>query len=126
MKNLKNLINTEKSHEITDDMDAQSACSKFEEIYLRHYSDAYPLKSNRIRRKNERLNPKPWILIWLENACDRRQNAYHVFVKTPSPENKVNYDKLNKFCDKHIELAKIKYRNHILKGTSMTLKNNGR
>ena len=105
-----NLINTEKWHEITDDMDAQSAYNKFEEIYLRHYNDAYPLKSNRIRRNNERLNPKPWILPWLENACARRQNAYHVFVKTPSPENKANYDKLNKFCDKHIELAKIKYR----------------
>ena len=105
-----NLIKTENWQEITDDMGAQSAYDKFEEIYLKHYDHAYPLKCNRIRRKNERLNPKPWILPWLEDACARRQNAYHFFVKTPSIENKAKYDKLNQFCEKHIESAKIKYR----------------
>ena len=104
------LINEENFDEITEEMDAQTAYNKFEEIYLKHYNDAYPLKSNNVRRKNERANPKPWILPWLEDACARKQKAYHEFVKTPIPENKAKYDKLNLFCDKHIEIAKTKYR----------------
>ncbi len=106
----KNLIHTEDWMDIEADMDAQTAYNKFEEIYLKHYNDAYPLKCNRVRRKNERLNPKPWILPWLEDACARRQKVYHDFVKTPSPENKAEYDKLKLFCDKHTDLAKSNYR----------------
>ena len=44
-------------NEITDDFDAQTAYDNFEEIYLKHYNEAYPLKSKRTRRKNERQNP---------------------------------------------------------------------
>ena len=106
----KNLITDETWSEISDEMDAQTAFTKFEDIYLKHYNAAYPPKSQRIRRKNERVNPKPWILPWLETACARKQAAYHKFIKTPSPENKAEYDKLNSFCEKHIILAKAKYR----------------
>ena len=106
----KNSINAETWHEISADMNAQTAYNKFEEIYLKHYNDAYPLKCNKVRRNNERANPKPWILPWLENACARKQNAYHLFVKTPTPENKAKYEKLNSFCEKHVDLAKTKYR----------------
>ena len=116
------LIEDENWAEITDDMDAQTAYDKFEEIYTGHYNTAYPLKSVRIRRKNERLDPKPWILPWLEEACARRQTVYHEFVKTPTPENKAIYDKMNKFCDKHIDLAKAKYRKAYLE----KYKNNSR
>ena len=70
-QNFKHLIENENWEEITEDMDAQTSHSKFEEIYLKHYETAYPLKSNHIRRKNERKNPKPWILPWLEDACSR-------------------------------------------------------
>ena len=94
----KQLINDESWDEITDNMDAQSAFNKLEEIYTKHYNTAFPLKSNRVRRKNERQDPKPWILPWLEDACARKQDAYHKFVKTPTPENKAKYEKLNIFC----------------------------
>ena len=106
----KNLINDEPWSEISDDMDAQTAFDNFDAIYLRHYNSAYPLNSNRSRRKNERLNSKPWILPWLEGAISRKQNAYHAFVKDPCPENKSRYDKLKLFCGKHIDIAKQKYR----------------
>ena len=45
----KNLIDTETWSEISDDMDAQTASDKFEEIYMRHYNLAYPLKSDHTR-----------------------------------------------------------------------------
>ena len=69
------LINGENWEEICADMNAQSQYEKFDEIYMRHYNNAYPLNHDkRTRRKNERKNPKPWILPWLENACARKKN----------------------------------------------------
>ena len=91
-------------------MNAQESYDKLNEIYMSHYDTAYPLKSNRIRRNHERKDPKPWILPWLEDACARKNKLYHEFVKKPSPENKTKYNKLNEFCKKHINIAKIKYR----------------
>ena len=104
----KELINAE-TWEVPQELDAQSAYDEFQEIYSRHYNKAYPLKSERVRRKHERQNPKPWILPWLEDACARKNNLYHEFVKEPSPENKAKYDKLNEFCEKHVDIAKAKY-----------------
>ena len=78
---------------------------------MRHYNNAYPLNHDkRTRRKNERKNPKPWILPWLENDCARKNNLYHKFVHAPTAENKTKYDKMNEFCDKHIDIAKLRYR----------------
>ena len=79
------------------------------EIYTKHYDTAYPLKNDRNRRKNERLNPKPWILPWLENACARKQDLYHKSVKYPTLENIAAYKKMDKFCAKHKKIAKDRY-----------------
>ena len=103
------LINSENWNNIADDMDAQTKYDKFSETYMKHYDMAYPLKSTRTRRKYERAQPKPWILPWLEEACARKQDHYHNFVKDPSPENKALYDKWNDFCSIHIDKAKTKY-----------------
>ena len=103
------LIDDETWDEIEDDMDAQTQYDTFSDIYMKHYNEAYPLKSQRVRRKNERLNPKPWILPWLEEACARKQAFYHLFVKDPTPEKKKLYDKWNNFCIIHCEKARIKY-----------------
>ena len=45
-----------------DGLDAQGQFDKFCDIYTNHYNTAYPLKSQYTRRKNERVDPKPWIL----------------------------------------------------------------
>ena len=34
----------------------------------KNYNMAYPLRNNNHRRKTECVNPKPWILPWLEDA----------------------------------------------------------
>ena len=49
-------------------------------------------------------------MLWLETACAHQQDAYHKFVKTPTPENKAKYGKLIVFCKKHTDIAKINYR----------------
>ena len=82
---------------------------KFYETYTKHYNTAYPPKSQHKRRNNERKNPKPWILPWLEDACARKNKLYHSFVKEPTTANKVKYKKMNDFCKKHIDKAKAKY-----------------
>jgi len=82
---------------------------KFEETYKKHYDYAYPLKRPAKRRKNERRDPKPWILPWLEDACARRQHLFHKKIKEPSLINIAAYNKIDKFCNKQIDLAKKKY-----------------
>ena len=105
------LINNETWEDIHDEMNAQTQYDRFNEIYTRHYNTAYPLKTaQRVRRKNERKNSKPWILPWLEDACARKKNLYHEFILAPTVENKAKYDKMNEFCAKHVDLAKAKYR----------------
>ena len=94
---------------LLDDLDTQSSYSKFNEIYTKHYNTAYTLRSEHVRSRYERKNPKPWILPWLEIACARKNDLFHKFVNEPSPENKARYDKKNEFCAKHIGIAKIKY-----------------
>ena len=61
---------------------------------MNHYNAAFSLKSERIRRRKERLNPKLWILPWLEDACDRKKN--------------VTYKKMKTFVEKHTSIAKAK------------------
>ena len=92
---------------IDDDVDLQY--NKFCEVYSKHYDEAYPKKKNRTRRKNERANPKPWILPWLEDACARKQDLFFESVVRPTEANIKAYKKLNKFCKKHKDIAKNKY-----------------
>ena len=88
---------------------ADNKYNKFVEIYTKHYDTAYPLISRRVRRKNERVLPKPWITEWLEDACNRKNLLYYEFVENPNEQNKTKYDKMCKFCEKHIAIAKKKY-----------------
>ena len=125
-QNFKHLIDNENWEEITEDMDAQTAHDKFEEIYLKHYDKAYPLKSNHIRRKHERKNSKPWILPWLEDACSRKNLLFHTYVKKPSPENKAKYEKLKEFCAKHVKIAKAKYHKSFLKNIRTIQESSGK
>ena len=88
---------------------AEARYDKFNDIYSKHYDTAYPLNTKRVRRKHERVHPKPWITPWLEDACHRKNLLYKTYIKTNSIQNKTTYDKMNKFCTKHIDKAKKKY-----------------
>ena len=102
------LINAE-AWDIPEGLNAEQQYDKFLEIYMQHYNAAFPLKSERVRRKKERLDPKPWILPWLEEACDRKNRLYFIFVQDPTTENDVKYKKMKAFVEKHISKAKAKY-----------------
>jgi hypothetical protein len=103
------LISEETWAETESETDSQLKFDKFIDTYTKHYDSAFPLETNQSRRKNERQNPKPWILPWLEDACARKNRFYHEFVKNPTEVNKIKYKKMKKFVDKHILKAKNKY-----------------
>ena len=100
---------TDEIWDIPDGLDAQAQYDSLIEIYTKHYNTAYPLNTKRIRRKNERVLPKPWILPWLEDACDRKNRLYFSFIKDPNIANKTKYIKMKKFVEKHIKRAKSEY-----------------
>ena len=104
----KDLIQGE-TWEILEELDAEEQYDKFTEIYNKHYDTAYPLNTKRVRRKHERVNPKPWVLEWLEGACARKNELYRDWVNEPTSHKRATYDKLNAFCEKHVKLAKNKY-----------------
>ena len=105
----KELIHGETWDNVINTHDAQSQYDTFCETYTTHYNTAYPLKSQHKRRKHERANPQPWILPWLEDACARKNNMYHTFVKHPTSKNRKAYIKMKKFVEKHKEKAKKHY-----------------
>ena len=103
------LISEETWPEVESETDAQTKFDKFIHTYNTHYDTAFPLETNSARRKNERRNPKPWILPWLEDACARKNRLYHEFVNDPTEKNKIKYKKIKFFVDKHVTKAKNKY-----------------
>ncbi len=107
LANFKALIEEQSWEDVLNEPDTQLKYSKFIKIYADLYSAAFPKTT--ARRKGQRKNPKPWILPWLEKACDRKNLLYFVFVKEPSAENKTTYEKMKSFVEKHIKLAKSKY-----------------
>lgn len=91
---------------------ADKKYSAFEMKYREIYEKSFPAKS---KKKTRRKIDKPWILPWLEGACDRKNTFYKVFIKNPNVENETRYRKMKKFVTKHIKLAKQKYYNNYFK-----------
>ena len=63
MNTFSELIVNESWSEVDEANTADQKYNKFEEIYKTYYDASFELKS--VRRKNQRKNPKPWILPWL-------------------------------------------------------------
>ena len=104
----KELISNETWSSVETTDGAQSKYDNFITTYNKHYDAAFPLVSN-TGRKKQRVDPKPWILPWLEAACARKNDAYHTHIKSPTTPNLIKYQKLKKFLTKHIKKAKLKY-----------------
>jgi len=111
-----NAVNMETFTELLKDENwdavyAENSTERKFECFATKFNQLYDaaFKQSSVRRKNQRKNPKPWILPWLEEACERRQNIYHNYVTNPTPANKRKYVKIKKFVDKHIIKAKNKY-----------------
>ena len=78
----------------------------FESKYREIYDKNFPKKTKTFKRR--RCN-KPWILPWLEYACERKNKLYKIYIKNPSRENEAKYKKMKRFVAKHIDKAKKKF-----------------
>ncbi|KAL5263905.1 hypothetical protein ACHWQZ_G005101 [Mnemiopsis leidyi] len=103
------LIQGETWEDVINTEGSSNKYDKFCEVYTKHYDTAYPLKNQRIRRKHERSDPKPWILPWLEEACARKNKLFHTKTVKPTLENIAAYERHEKFCKKHVDNAKKRY-----------------
>ena len=104
----KELINNE-TWGIKGDLNANEQYESFMDKYISHYDEAFQLKSNRPKRKNERVEPKQWILPWLEDACNRKNKLFLDWINDPTDQNDRLYKKMKLFCNKHIGKAKAKF-----------------
>ena len=107
MDNFSELVGGESWVAVDEATSADEKYKNFIDTYNKHYNDAFKLTST--RRKNQRKDPKPWIMPWLEDACERKNKAYHEKIANPSPENTSKYNKLKAFTDKHVNLGKKKF-----------------
>ena len=85
---------------------ADEKFTQFEKKFHEIYEKNFPKKSP---KKRKRKCDKPWVLPWLQGACDRKNRFYKEYVKHPTANNKLKYTKLKKFVAKHIKRAKFKY-----------------
>lgn len=78
----------------------------FESKYREIYEHCFPA---RVSKNRKRKTDQPWLLPWLQGACDRKNKLHKKFVKKPSIENETQYKKLKNFCAKHVKKAKYAY-----------------
>ena len=112
LANFRENINNEAWDNVAQETSTQIKYDKFIDMYSTNYNNSFPTKSNssnNTRRKNQRKNPKAWILPWLENACNRKNKLYHTYIKDPCIKNKIKYQNMKKFVNKHTTKAKNKY-----------------
>ena len=103
-------INNADWQHVFDTVDANAKYNKFLEIYENCYNSAFPKVSKKIQ--NKRSTGKPWIMKWLQEACDRKNKLYDIFIKHPTIENKEAYKKYKKWTETQVYKAKRKYYNN--------------
>ena len=95
---------------ITATASADEKFNLFESKYKEIYDKNFPKTT---KKSKKRKCDKPWILPWLQCACDRKNKLYNIYIKNPSVENKSKYFKMKRFVAKHVRLAKKRfYKNY--------------
>ncbi len=129
MSKFKELIENEDWDDVLTETDTQCKYNKFIDTYNSHYNTAF-VTQTQARRKFQRTNPKPWILPWLEEACDRKNKAYLDYVQEKDAQEKI---KLKENMIKRIGLyastlikQKVGTTKTILKSTALVHANNGK
>ena len=106
--NFQNLLVNETWSEVINETETQKKYDVFINKYTTLYDAAFP-KKTASKRKYQRQKSNPWLLPWLEEACHRKNELFHLSCKNPTTEYINKYKKMNKFVMKHVRLAKNKY-----------------
>ena len=94
---------------------ADERFNAFESKYTEIYGKNFPKTSSKNKKPGSRKNTKPWMMDWLATACDRKNQLYLNFVKTPTTENDEKYKRMKTFTEKHVNKAKREYYAKFLK-----------
>ena len=106
LENFKTKIREINWNFVSELSDANNKYSAFENKYNEIYNECFPIQT--LAKKRRKIN-QPWILPWLQCACERKNKLYRKFVKRPSVENEQIYLKMKLFVAKHIRKVKAKY-----------------
>ena len=107
-----NKINNVDWAQVHNSNNADDKYNTFFKIYETCYNESFP---KQIKTENKRkATGKQWILPWLQEACDRKNKLYHIYIKKPTLENKNIYINFKKWVEKRVYVAKRKYYNNLI------------
>ena len=112
MKKFETLIKDADWSAIYNIENAEDKYNMFLQIYKQCYDTAFPEQTKTHNKR--KLTGKPWIMSWLQDACDRKNALYANFIKKPTMENKNTYTKHKKWVEKMVYIAKRKYYNNLI------------
>ena len=106
---------------------ANEKFNKFSELYNNVYKEVFTNRENinKNRKSKPRRDTKPWILPWLQDACERKNKLYREYIKIPTVQNKTKYTKMRKFVDKHLKRQNTNITLHTSNNMLVTAANNG-
>lgn len=112
---------------IYNELDVDSAYSKFLDIFISLYDKNCPEKEITITTKRKH---KPWLTKGIKNACKKKNNLYKMFIKSKTKEAEVKYKTYrNKLTDVMRTSKQLYYREKLnenktnMKGTWKVLNN---
>ena len=101
------LQNTDWGKILCSASDSNDMFERFHHVFTTLYDKIFPTT---LRKCNNRKGEgKPWIMPWLQEACDRKNSLYDDFVKTPTTENNDKYIKMKKWVEKQLNTRKKQY-----------------
>ena len=108
IKNFENGINATDWNFLNAYDSTDEKFNAFEAKYSELYDKNFPKKSKK-KKPGSRKTSKPWMMEWLQCACDRKNNLYYDFVNNPTTENEAKYKRMKQFSEKHVDKAKREY-----------------
>ena len=107
IESFKNIISNTDWTPVRNTSDPNDKYHMLHTIFSAQYNKTFP--TTRRKCNNRKAEGKPWIMPWLQEACDRKNKLYNKFIDHPSTENKAAYTKMKKWVEKQLYKRKKNY-----------------
>ena len=84
--------------------DPDTKFDNFHSVFSNCYTECFPVTLKKCN--NRKAEGKPWIQPWLQEACNRKNKLYSLYMKNPTLENKLAY---KKWVEKQVYKNKKRY-----------------
>ena len=101
------LQNTDWCKILSPASDSNDMFERFHHVFTTLYNKIFPTTLKKCN--NRKGEGKPWIMPWLQEACERKNSLYDDFVKSPTTANKDKYIKMKKWVEKQLNTRKKQY-----------------